>query len=152
MSRKELKKLFTPDSSRVAEMCRGLRLTVRDVRALSEIFRAFAAAVSSKKPELSVSVLNLLTRLAEPRQPQMRKLKNVYVEAFRQLTEAQARGRAVTAAALARKLMPAAYDKNPESAVRSMQRGLARVRREHIRAIQLGIPSPYVRGDRQNPT
>lgn len=143
-SRKEFRELFTPAPADVAEFCRGPSLTVADLGEISQLLQAVETTISSRKPGLSVSLLRFVIRRAEAPQPRARKLKDVYVEGFRRRVAARGERKLVTASALARQLTPAQYEKNPDTATRNMQRGLARVRREHDRCVKLGIPSPFL--------
>lgn len=54
------------------------------------------------------------------------------------------KGKAATLVALAQQLTPHEYRTNPDAALRSMQRGVKRVKREHEQCLSLGIPSPFL--------
>lgn len=152
-SKKELREILLVDPKHIAKKCRGLRFPVDELGQLREMFDAVAHTIIGKRVELKnpQRVLSLLRRMVD-REPRIKSFKPEFEEGFRLMEEAKTRGEVITAETLAKQLRPDVYDRNPESAIRGMQQGIDRVRKEHQRLLSQKIPSPFLSaGEHQNP-
>ena len=128
-ARRELSEQLTRDVDQVARKCRDMRIRADDLAALEEYFGKLADTVRGAdiEPSPSPRLFRFLARLARSKPAVPRSLKPLYVEAYRRQQAARAEGRILTAETLARELLPTRFECNPESTIRSMQRGLKRV-------------------------
>jgi hypothetical protein len=78
-----------------------------------------------------------------------RRFKEEFVQAFQDREQARSRGRKITVEQLAQKFTPAAYDRNPASAMRGMGAALKRIERDKKRLESLGSASPSQPGERK---
>ena len=86
----------------------------------------------------------LFKHLLDQRDFQPRRFKPQFEEAFRIRHKAEQSDKLVTILDLTQRLTPYEFRKNPEAALRSMERGIRRVRVEHERCVALGLPSPFL--------
>jgi hypothetical protein len=73
-----------------------------------------------------------------------RRFKKEFEKAFMLRYRMGQNGKRVTIATLTQQLTPYEYKLNPDAALRSMQRGIKRVRAQHERCVALGVQSPFL--------
>ena len=152
-SKRDLKKFTRLDPERIRLECEAQpRMTVAELEAIGQTSLGLRAVLGGAPVEIDKKNLELVWRsLTRPRQGWKPKvLKAEFVQAFCIRMKARRQGKVVTAESLAQLLMPYQYRQNPESAIRSMQRGLRRVEEEHKRCEREGVPSPVPPDERQN--
>jgi hypothetical protein len=125
----ELAEVLTRDVDRTAAKHSDMRIRKDDLATLGQFLRIPADIISGEHvaPPPPPGFFRSVARLVESKPAVPRRLKPEYLEAYRRKQAARAQGRNLTAETLARELLPKRYERNPESAIRSMQRGLKRV-------------------------
>lgn len=147
LPRSKFVEIFTPNADHIARECGATKVTQADLAVFTQTMRLVASAISAghvpaTPPAFMRQVSHFFSRqayatLAHPRRP-----KSIYINAYVLRAQARAEGRPLTAAMLAERLTSDAYHRNPENAIRNMQRGLKRAEREYQRCAELGIPLP----------
>ena len=140
-SSQDIQQLLSPDLDAVTKACDGLKFRREDLPKIANMFDDLAKAISDEPigPKDSEAVFDIVNRLrmATPYEPT--EFAPYFVEGFRRrMTED------VAYPTLAQQLTPGHYQRNPESAIQNMRRGIGRVKREHEHCLNLGIRSPYL--------
>ena len=143
-SDESLRDLFPIDVSQLSQASQELSVRVEDLDQIKQLFDALTAAFLGQPAEIEnpSRLLDVLTRSSKPASP--KRFKPAFEQAFRRVKEAQKIGKSIPAKDLAQDLTPYEYNHTPESAIRSMQKGIARVEREHQSCVRQEIPSPFL--------
>ena len=144
--KKEIREVLQVDPRTVANSCGELSLREDDLEQIRHLLSAVALAGSGKAAAIQnpERLFDFFARIAKEKAPLIQRFKPAFEQAFRGRMRAETSGKIVTIESLARELTPYEYKRNPGSALRSMGRGIARVRREHERCETLGLPSPFL--------
>ena len=148
LSKVPLRTLLVPDKRKIREQSKTTNVTTQELEALVGPLEWIADIAEGKpitRPERPEIWFTTLARLSQrPAAAPAQRFKSAFEEAFRLRTEAARSGNVITAAKLAQRLTRYEFKRNPESAVRAMQRGVARVREEHERCVEQGVKSPFL--------
>ena len=119
-------------------------MRVEDLEQIRQMFDGMIATLAGQSIEVDNPDLfvEALTRAARPTPP--KRFKPAFEEAFKRRKRAEERGKSIPVKDLAQELTSYEYKRNPESAIRSMQRGIARIEAEHQQYVVQGQPSPYL--------
>lgn len=145
----EIMKLVEKDRRRhrkqAAELV-GSQITVEQLAAMTRYFGSVADTIAGRNIEATdfADLVPKLISLATPRPFQPKRFLPKYQEAFRRRKEAEVHGRCIPVKELCQELAWYEYKRNPESCIRSMQRGIRRVEAEHARCLDHGIASPFM--------
>lgn len=150
--KKQLGAWIAADLNKMRAEQQQAKLTVEDLENVMRFFQAIADTVEGKEVQVQngEAFFKTMQRLARPSTPTLRRFKPAFEQAFREQIGASQRGEVITAQALAQALTRYEYKRNPESAIRAMQRGISRVRAEHERCLRESIDSPFFEGEPQN--
>lgn len=151
--KKEVQAIRNAYLTKVREHAGKEKFIAEDLETLAQQLGAIADMLEGKgvtysDREATFTMLKRLTR--EPPPPAARRFKAAFEKAFYRQSQPKRSGRSLTAVALAEELTPYEYERNPESAVRAMQRGIATVRAEHERCLREGIQSPFCKNEHGN--
>jgi hypothetical protein len=141
---------FQVDPSRVAAMIEGRPITVDDLRLLVDLLNGITSSLTgsgSADPIVSLQqVGRFLVRLEAGPKHTQRKYKPEFLAAYEARKEASRSGKTITSERLAQEFMAPAYERNPASAIRSMQQAMKRIEADERRlAAQLAQQSAAAR-------
>lgn len=128
----------------IAQVFEG-RPTVEQLSAFERLCEKVADTMAGRTPERQdlPELTSKLIQFLTPRAVRAKRFSEKFERAFQLRKEAERDGRYIPVKELCQQLAPYEYKKNPESCIRSMQRGIRRVEAEHARCLEHGIASPF---------
>ena len=139
----EAKEAFAQRKKQLISQTAGMTILEEDLLALSQLMRGIVNTIGSglgESPD-NTSARVFVNRLLS-KEPAPPRIRAVFAEAYQIRRAAESQGKRVTIRELTEKLSPYEYGKDPDNAIRNMERGIKRAERVSQLCVKLGIPFP----------
>ena len=139
----EAKEAFAQHKKQLVSQTAGMTILEEDLLALSQLMRGIVNTIGSglgESPD-NTSARVFVNRLLS-KEPAPPRIRAVFAEAYQIRRAAESQGKRVTIRELTEKLSPYEYGKDPDNAIRNMERGIKRAERVSQLCVKLGIPFP----------